>query len=202
MMVICVQLYIHLKLEKKIKFCYFKSLSIILSSPHYLSPNAFACPSTSPTLFFLLYRNLFLLIIKMGSASSEILEVTDMEEVEVTEADAALLRELLEDESEGEELGNDRVKQVVHALEMELNGNSDDDKLQHDSLEPTDEEVKGEYCWAEMMAPNSPPVDETMAWYVDEMIGRAEFDFNIDFSQLYSRAFFEEETAYGCLWQH
>ena len=139
-----------------------------------------------------------------AAASSEMLEATDIEELEVTETDVALLRELLEEESDKEELGKDSVKQIVQALENELNANSDDDD-KHDRLEQNEEvKVDGfDYYWPEMleMRPTSPLIVETMAWYVDDKFGMAEFDCNIDHSQLYNGVFSEEETTYGCLWQ-
>ncbi|XWS75706.1 hypothetical protein CRYUN_Cryun01aG0115000 [Craigia yunnanensis] len=136
-----------------------------------------------------------------AAASSEMLEATDIEELEVTETDAALLRELLEEEEEEEEYEEDRVKQIVGVLENELNANSDDDDDdKHDRLKRAEELNIDDlqYYWPEMvdMTPNSPLWDdETMAWYIDE------FDCNIDYSQLYSGVFFEAETTYGCLWQ-
>ena len=85
------------------------------------------------------------------------LEATDIEELQVTETDAPLLKELLEEEEESEE---DRVKQIVGVVENELNSDDDD---KHDRLKPTEELNINDFqfYWPEMveMTPNSP--DET-----------------------------------------
>ncbi|XVF81687.1 hypothetical protein PTKIN_Ptkin15bG0175400 [Pterospermum kingtungense] len=132
-----------------------------------------------------------------AEASFEMLQDTDIEELEVTETDVALLREILEEPYSGkEELEKDSLKQRENS--------EDDDK--HGRIWELNEELNNDVdgfdcCWPDEMVemrPTSPPVvDETMAWYV----GAAEFSCNIDYSQLYSGVFFEEETTYGCLWQ-
>ncbi|XVE78522.1 hypothetical protein DITRI_Ditri13aG0151800 [Diplodiscus trichospermus] len=135
----------------------------------------------------------------MASAAAEILQATDAGDIQVTETDAALLREILLEEEFESELEKDGVEQ----MENESKPDSDDDM--HKRLEQNEENIVGGFdnYWSEMVEvkPSSPLVDESMAWYIDDKFGTTELDCNIDYSQLYSGVFMEEETTTISLWQ-
>ncbi|KAJ9685974.1 hypothetical protein PVL29_015049 [Vitis rotundifolia] len=127
----------------------------------------------------------------------------DIEELEVTEMDAALLRELLE-ESETEETGDDTAGYKVEPLDLEpqIDQNVVTDGRGCDCLKQYEAHIHDFDNWFGMteMAPPLPS-DAVMDWYVDtsmdEMVGMIDFG---DCLQFYN-AVSSDETPYSCLWQ-
>lgn len=122
----------------------------------------------------------------MASASSESsinLSVThdDIVELEITEVDETLLRNLLE-ESMNEEVREDAAYSLAVNNKQEL-------------------EHFGDLDWNDMMdiaAPGLPMDENMMVWY--DMVGMTDFARNADCFEFYSGAS-SDETNYWFLWQ-
>ena len=128
----------------------------------------------------------------------------DIEELEVTEMDAALLRDLLE-ESETEETGNDTAGFEVEPIGAEPGIDQDvvTGSCGHDCLKQQYEaHIRDFDNWLGTMEMASPlPSDGVMDWYLDtsmdEMLGMIDFG---DHLQFYNGVSFDE-ASYNCLWQ-
>ncbi|KAL6328914.1 hypothetical protein AAG906_007204 [Vitis piasezkii] len=127
----------------------------------------------------------------------------DIEELEVTEMDAALLRELLE-ESETEETGDDTAGYKVEPLDLEprIDQNVVTDGRGCDCLKQYEAHIHDFDNWFGMMEMAPPlPSDGVMDWYVDtsmdEMVGMIDFG---DCLQFYNGVS-SDETPYSCFWQ-
>lgn len=132
----------------------------------------------------------------------------DIEELDVMEMDAALLRDLLE-ELETEAMGaDDNAADGCKAEPLELPPEIDDQKsladgCGHDCLKQYEAHIHEFDNWFGMMETAPPlPSEGVIDWYVDasmdEMVGMIDFG---DSFQFFNGVFFDE-TPYSCLWQH
>ncbi|KAJ4728996.1 Activity-dependent neuroprotector homeobox protein [Melia azedarach] len=123
----------------------------------------------------------------------------EIEELEITEVDEALLRNLME-EAVNEETGEDGVNYAVHNPEANNDStlNICEQDLKQHGLHIHDLD------WDDMMdvtpASSLTPMDETMVWYIADMVGMVEFGWDGDYSQYYNGVICDE-TNYCCLWQ-
>ncbi|XP_050279665.1 uncharacterized protein LOC126720870 [Quercus robur] len=145
---------------------------------------------------------------------------SDIQGIEVSEIDSAILMSLLE-ESQGEERDEDRLNSLIRSLEEEINSNAMDS--QNSSMKPDFIVEDGQLCIVgnkeghdcmvsqdqlefgliDMEPETSSPSDD-MNWYMDlcenEMDGIIEVGGLSDYSHMYYGVSLEEQ-GYRSLWQ-
>ncbi|KAI4305993.1 hypothetical protein L6164_029313 [Bauhinia variegata] len=135
--------------------------------------------------------------------------LVELEELEVLEIDAALLRDLLEEEHEVDEGG---VKQLVE-VDKDKNKVTDKEEQEEKQQQRWLEQIQNSHVhvhdfeWLNMMememetvSPNDEIVDN---WYPDDIVGVGDFGYTnceYGYSQI-SDVIVSNETSYGSLWE-
>ncbi|PSS16404.1 Homeobox protein like [Actinidia chinensis var. chinensis] len=132
----------------------------------------------------------------LPNSSNSMIGIEELEELETTEIDESLLRDLLEEPEEEEACKDEKTTEKTAGY--------------HDLFEQSGSHVHlDDFAWLNVMemAPSS-PINDMLVWYAESSMEETSGGFMVDFgdnanddSQLYGGVSLDDTAyAYSCLW--